>query len=256
MAQGSADDPVVLDRADRFDGDDIVVEPAAPHARSRRVRLAAGAVVAAAVLVAGITAAVATRDQTHSARSSVRTVTPPYPRPAHATPPAAAHKRDTRPVRPLAPAPITKTPVVYGGTPASSVAHQNAPPSGGTTPPSVATPPVEPTSVLEWSAAPSTLSVKGGAQMGVTVTVVNPTNGTVTLGTPLSCPPTVRGPRGAIIGGTLCAQITQTLAPHSRLTQRYTLYATDTGIANGKALAAGTYTATVENQFKLKVNVT
>ena len=54
----------------------------------------------------------------------------------------------------------------------------------------------------------------------------------------------------------MCAQMTQTMQPHATLTQQYTLYATNTGNAAGNALPAGTYTATVENQFKMTVHVT
>jgi hypothetical protein len=258
IERGSADDPFVLDRADAFDGDDIVVEPAAPHRRARRVRLAAGAAVAAVVLVAGITAAVASRDHTHSTPSSLRTVSPPTPRPARATRAAVAGKPKIRPagaLHPHAPAPINKT-TLANVAPASSAAHPTTPPSVATSPPPVSTPPVEPTSALEWSATPSRLSVNGGAQMVVTVAVVNPTNGTVTLGTPLSCPPTLRGPRGAVIGGTFCEQITQTVQPHSKLTHRYTLYATDTANAGGRPLPPGIYTATVEHQLEITINVT
>ena len=71
----------------------------------------------------------------------------------------------------------------------------------------------------------------------------------------MSCPPTLRGPHGAVFGGAVCAEITQTVQPKSTLTQRYTIYATDTGDASGQPLPPGVYTA-FENLFKIKVNVT
>jgi hypothetical protein len=92
--------------------------------------------------------------------------------------------------------------------------------------------------------------------MSVTVTVVNPTLGTVTLGTPLSCAPTVRGPHGAVISQMFCEQMAQVMAPHSKLSQRYTIYATDTADVSGSPLPPGVYIASVENLFKFKVNVT
>ena len=44
--------------------------------------------------------------------------------------------------------------------------------------------------------------------------------------------------------------------PHDALTQRYTIYATDTGAAGGAALKPGAYTATIEDLFDVKVTVT
>jgi hypothetical protein len=88
------------------------------------------------------------------------------------------------------------------------------------------------------------------------VHVVNPSNGTVTLGHPLSCPPTLRGPKGHVIGYAVCTEIAQLMAPHAELTQRYVIYATDTAAAGGGALAPGAYTATIENLFAMKVTVT
>jgi len=257
IEQESAEDPVAMRRAAGFDGDDIVVEPGAPHLRSRRVQLAAGAAVAAVLLVAGITAAVVTRDHMPTRASALRSVAPPHPPHPRPSAPAVAAKpepKPTRALRPHAPTPLNKTTTVNVGPPASPAAHATTP-SVGTPPSPVTAVPVEPTSVLVWSATPSKLSVRGGAQTRVAVIVVNPTNGTVTLGTPLSCAPTLRGPRGAVIGGPMCEQITQTLAPHAKLTQHYTLFATDNGSASGSALRPGTYTATVENQFKMTVNV-
>jgi hypothetical protein len=259
----SADDPVVLERADRLDGDDIVVEPAAPGSGSRRIRLVIAGAIAAVLVVGGIAIAVANRNHPNLDHpSSVRSVQPVSP-PAHPTPPRAiTPKQPVTPQQPAAqqpkpPAAINKTAPVPVAPPAIPVAPAPAtPPVASPTPPPVTTPPVEPASVLRWTANPAALSVTGGAHAIVTITVANPTKGIVTLGTPLSCPPTVRGPHGAVFGSVICAQITQTVQPKSTLTQRYTIYATDTGDASGQALPPGVYTASFENLFKIKVNVT
>jgi hypothetical protein len=68
----SAGDPVVLERADRLDGDDIVVEPAVPGSGSQRIRLVIAGVIAAVLVVGGIAIAVANRDHPSSTSSSVR----------------------------------------------------------------------------------------------------------------------------------------------------------------------------------------
>ena len=213
------------------------------------------------LVVGGIAIAVANRDHPSSTSApNIRSVQPVSP-PAHPTPPRAVTPKQPVPrqrrSRRSRPAPVNPPAPVPVAPPANPVvAAPVTPPVASPTPPPVTTPPVEPASVLRWTANPAALSVKGGAHAIVTITVVNPTKGTVTLGTPLSCPPTVRGPHGAVFGGTVCAQITQTVQPKSTLTQRYTIYATDTGDASGQPLPPGVYTASFENLFKIKVNVT
>ena len=59
-----------------------------------------------------------------------------------------------------------------------------------------------------------------------------------------------------MIGAAICEQMAQIMSPHSQLTQHFTIYATDTGDASGQPLKPGVYTATFENLFKIKVNVT
>ena len=98
------------------------------------------------------------------------------------------------------------------------------------------------------------LSVAAGAHIVVTIKVVNPTSGTVSLPTPLSCAPTLRGPKGAVFGSTFCEQMTQQMAPHSKLTQHYTIYATDTAAAGGNSLNPAVYTLTFENLFRTNVD--
>ena len=212
-------------------------------------------------MVGGIAIAVANRDHpSSSSAQSIRSVQPVSP-PAHPTPPRAVRPKQPVPVNTPAPvnktAPVNPPALVPVAPPASpAVPAPVTPPVASPTPPPVTTPPAEPASVLRWTASPAALSVKGGAHAIVTITVVNPTKGTVTLGTPLSCPPTLRGPHGAVFGGAVCAQIAQTVQPKSTLTQRYTIYATDTGDASGQPLPPGVYTASFENLFKIKVNVT
>ena len=93
--------------------------------------------------------------------------------------------------------------------------------------------------------------------MFLTVTVVNPTAGTVTLAHPLSCPPTLQPVHGAPIGGVVCerdgAGDGAALATWS---QHYTIYATDTGDASGAPLAPGAYIVNVENLHNVKVTIT
>ena len=46
------------------------------------------------------------------------------------------------------------------------------------------------------------------------------------------------------------------IKPHQHLRQQYTIFATTTADASGKPLQAGTYVASVENLFNVKVTVT
>jgi hypothetical protein len=258
----TSNDPVVLDRAEPLDGDDITVEPNAPGAGSRRARLAIAAGIAAVLLVGGIAVAMANRHHASTnGASHLRSVAPASPAAAHPTP--AVHvkpavKPNTKPAQPAPSKPVTPinhaTPVV--AAPPATIAAPAATTPVAATPPPVVAPPVEPTSVLRWTATPASLSITRGARASLTVTVANPTKGTVTLGTPLSCAPTLRGPGGVAIGGSVCEQLAQVMQPHSELIERYTIFATDTGDASGQALAPGSYTAIIENLFKVKVNVT
>jgi hypothetical protein len=105
---------------------------------------------------------------------------------------------------------------------------------------------------LQWSATPAALTIKSGGHASFTVHVTNPTNGTVTLPHPLSCAPTLRGPKGHTIGFAVCEEMAQVMSPHDALTQTYVI----TASSDGTALAPGTYTATVENRFDVKVTIT
>ena len=49
--------------------------------------------------------------------------------------------------------------------------------------------------------------------------------------------------------------MTQLMAPHSKLVQRYTIYATSTGDASGTPLAAGQYLANIESLHNVKVTI-
>ena len=117
--------------------------------------------------------------------------------------------------------------------------------------------PSYPPSVLTWQTTPSALTIKAGGHAVVSVTVTNPTDGNVTLGQPLSCPPVLRPEHGgAAIGGGVCAQMAQVMSPHQTLTQQYRIYATSTGDASGPPLATGRYTARFENLHSIWVTVT
>jgi hypothetical protein len=234
---------------EHFDGDDIVVVPdAAPHRRRRFRALVIGAVVVVLAASVGIAIA-ATRDD---GNTSVRTVTPRRPTPAPASPPPR-----TPPKRPVVHKPRASvaphTPV--SSPPAVAVAPPPPPPAVAPTEPPATAPPSYPPSVLQWNATPAALTIKSGGHALLTVHVTNPTDGTVTLPHPLSCAPTLRGPKGHVIGSGVCAEMAQLMAPHDRLTQRYTIYATDTAAAGGDALAPGYYTLSVENLFDVKVTV-
>jgi hypothetical protein len=130
------------------------------------------------------------------------------------------------------------------------------PPPVAPTEPPVTAPPSYPPSALQWAATPAALTIKSGGHRVLTVHVTNPTDGTVTLPHPLSCAPTLRGPKGHMIGFGVCEEMAQVMSPHDQLTQRYTIYATDTAAAGGGAVAPGTYTASVENLFDVKVTIT
>ena len=234
---------------EHFDGDDIVVIPDTGHTRRRRARaLVIGAVVV--VLAAGVGIAIAaTRDD---GKATVRTVTPRRPTPTPASPPPR-----TPPKRPVVHKPRASiaphTPL--SSPPAVAVAPPSPPPAIAPTEPPPTAPPSYPPSVLQWSATPGALTIKSGEHAVLTVHVTNPTNGTVTLPNPLSCAPTLRGPKGHVFGSRVCAEMAQLMAPHDQLTQHYTIYATDTAAAGGGTLTPGYYTVRVENLFNVRVTV-
>ena len=226
----------------QFDGDDIVVVPdaAPPHHRRWRA-LAIGAVVV--LLAAGIGIAIAaTRDDGH--KSAVRTVTPPRQVPAR-TPASQPKAPKPKTVHPRPPA--SGAPGAVVASPPVNAAPPPPPPPVAPTQPPATSPPAEPASVLQWTATPASLSIPAGGHATLTVHVVNPTDGTVTLGNPLSCAPVLRGPKGQAIGFGVCEEMAQVMSPHDALTQRYTITAPST---------PGNYTATVEHLFTVKVKVT
>jgi hypothetical protein len=109
---------------------------------------------------------------------------------------------------------------------------------------------------LRWTTSPSAVSIKAGGSVFLTVTVVNPTAGSVTLGHPMSCPPALQPVHGSPIGGLVCSEIAQIMAPHSHVVAHYTIYATDTADASGAPLATGAYIVNIENLHNVKVTVT
>ena len=252
--------PIVVDRGvGELDGDGIVVEPETrtpDHPRRRTRAVIVGAVVAALV-VAGVAIALANRDTGASSLRSVSAVKPPA---AHPTPnkinPNPARIVTPAPPKIVHPKPANVTPPIV--TPTAPVATPTAatPPPPPVTAPPVITPAVEPTSVLQWHATPASISVTGGGHKTFTVTVTNPTAGTVTLPQPLSCAPVLRGPKGVAFGFGVCVEMTQSMTPHQQLAHTYTVWATDSASAGGNALKAGNYTATIENLFTVPVHIT
>jgi hypothetical protein len=228
---------------EHFDGDDIVVVPDPPTRRRRSRAFVIGVVVVLLAAGTGIAIA-ATRD---SGRQTVRTVAPTRPAPALTPPkrpPVKKHARAPKPPASIAPqTPVSSPPVVVAPLP---------PPPVAPTQPPVTAPPSYPPSVLQWSATPAALTIKSGGHASFTVHVINPTNGTVTLPHPLSCAPTLRGPKGHTIGFGVCVEMAQIMSPHETLTETYVIKAS----SDGNALAPGTYTASVENLFDVKVTIT
>jgi hypothetical protein len=260
-------DPTVLhEQAQPLDGDDIVVEPhgtGPDHPRRRTRELVVGLAVAVLAVGAVAIAIAARHDSGGNTRvtSSARARTPAgHPtadqavgtRPQVKHPPTPTHPRVSPPNTTPANVVRRTNPVVVPPAPPAATV---APPATPTMPPPTA-PPNEPPSVLKWTASPSTLSIKGGAHAVLTITVVNPTNGNVNLPHPLSCPPELKPLHGAPIGGFVCTEMVQVMAPHSQLVQHYTIYATDTGAVGGAPLQAGQYLAVVENLHNVKVTVT
>jgi hypothetical protein len=90
----------------------------------------------------------------------------------------------------------------------------------------------------------------------LSLTVTNPTDGTVTLGQPLPCAPVLRSEYGGAATSGVCEAMAQVMSPHQTLTQRYRIYATNTGDASGTPLKPGRYTARFENLHSMWVTVT
>jgi hypothetical protein len=193
------------------DGDDIVVVPDEPKTPSRgRIRAFLVGAIVIVLAAAGITVALLNRDGTHSTRLSsiakrARSSTPAT------TPKRVAKKPAKAPAKPHVSAPtpsvaITIPTKVSAQTPVGPPAVT---PSLPTTPP---TTPSYPPSVLTWQTTPAAFTVKAGGQAIVSVTVSNPTDGTVTLSQPLSCPPVLTPEHGgAAIAPGVCAQMAQVL---------------------------------------------
>jgi len=238
------------------DGDDIVVVPDEPKPPSRgRMRAFLVGAIVIVLTAAGITIALLNRDGTHSTRlSSVE-------KRAHSSTPPTTPKRVTKkpakaPAKPHMNAP---TPSV-ATTPSTKISAQTpvgppaVTPSLPTTPP---TTPSYPPSVLTWQTTPAAFEVKSGGNAIVSVTVSNPTDGTVTLGQPLPCLPVLTPEHGgAAIAPGVCAQMALVMSPHQALTQQYRIYATTTGDASGAPLPTGRYKAEFENLHKIWMTVT
>jgi hypothetical protein len=248
-----------------LDGDDIVVEPSRPASHShRRARVLTVAIVVAVLAVIGVAIAIATRGSsagnthvTSSARVHPPPANPPVKKSGAATKPKTVHpattptniSKATGNVVVPAPASTPTSAVVAPQTPVS-VVQQTTPVA-----PTPTTPPAESPSLLQWTTTPSAVSIKAGGNVFLTVTVANPTAGTVTLGHPMSCPPTLQPVHGSPIGGAVCAEMAQVMAPHSQVVAHYTIYATDTADASGAPLVPGAYIVNIENLHNVKVTV-
>jgi hypothetical protein len=241
------------------DGDDIEVFPEAPSPPSRgRMRAFLVGAIVVVLAAAALTIALINRDGTDSTRlSSIekrpQSPTPPSVKRAH--PKTAAKSPLKIPVKPRVsvPTPTAATTIPNVASP-TTVGTPAVTPTLPTTPP---TTPSYPPSMLTWQTTPSALTIKAGGFAMLSVTVTNPTDGTVTLGQPLSCAPVLRPEHGGgAIGGGVCAQMAQVMSPLQTLTQRYRIYATSTGDASGAPLAPGRYAARFENLHSIWVTVT
>jgi hypothetical protein len=242
------------------DGDDIVVVPDDPKAPSRG-RLRAFLVGAIVIVLAagGITIALINRDGTHSTRlSSIAkrahsSTPPPSPKQIAKKPAKKPAKTPAKP-RVSAPTPTAARTIPTKVVSPIPVGPPAVTPSLPTTPP---TTPSYPPSVLTWQTTPAAPTIKAGRHATISVTVSNPTDGTVTLGQPLSCLPVLTPEHGgAAIAAGVCAQMAQLMSPHQTLTQQYTIYATATGDASGAPLATGRYKARFENLHSTWMTVT
>jgi hypothetical protein len=111
--------------------------------------------------------------------------------------------------------------------------------------------------VLTWQTTPAELAIKAGGHANVSVTVLNPTDGNVTLGQPLSCAPVLTPENGgSAIGNGVCVQMAQVMSPLQTLTQQYTIYSTKTGDASGAPLGVGRYMVRFENLHSIWLSVT
>jgi hypothetical protein len=234
------------------DGDDIDIIPEAPATRSRgRMRAFLVGAIVLVLAAAAITIALVNRAGTDTSRLS--TIGNEHPA---ATPKPQPKRVVTMPtVKPRVVAPpssvVVTTPNVASPTTAGIPAVQ---PTLPTTP---APTPAYPPSVLTWQFTPAALTVKAGGHTTVSATVLNPTDGNVTLGHPLSCAPVITPENGgAAIGNGVCVQMAQVMTPLQTLTQQYTIYATSTGDASGNPLAVGRYKVRFENLKTVSMTVT
>ena len=234
------------------DGDDIEVLPDLPRSTSRaRMRAFLVGGIAAVLVATAITVALANNDHkgANRLRSVSRVHTPPK------TPVTQKRVVATTAPKPHVTAPAPRVAATVPTT-AVGAAPVSPPPATPSTAPAAIVPTEEPPSVLTWQATPAALTIKAGSHASFSVSVTNPTDGTVTLGVPLSCPAALQTKSGTGIAGVMCPQMAQVMSPHQTLTQQYTVYATDSGDASGAALQAGSYVARVENLYSVSVTIT
>ncbi len=270
---GHDTEPVVLDHDAALDGDDIVVIPHGPeHPRKHHREIVVGVIVGILAIGAAAIALAARHDTDASKVSTAPVAKTPAGHPtdnvskraAEQTTVVSAAATAHRQPRAIVPPPALGEPAVAHPAPAAPSAGAGSSPgqvgSGNTVAPTTPTPtlpPTSPPSALTWSTDPGAVSVKAGGHVFLTVTVTNPTAGSVTLPHPLSCAPGLQTASGAPVGGgVVCEAMAQIMAPHSHVVAHYAIYATDTGDASGAPLPAGQYAVNVEGLHTVKVTVT
>lgn len=235
---GDSLDVDVTERVDTTQaGDDIAIvipDPEHPtHKHGVRVAIIAGVAVVVLIAIGAWVIGQGTKDKKVITQNAAPT--PPAQQPV---PSDVVGNQPTS-------APNVSSP--NASTPPSVTRTTNAPTrnNGGTNTPVV--PPQQPTgpktsplSALVWSGSKS-ISVHSGDTKTITISVTNPTGGTVSLPNPLSCPSAWK-----LTDSPVCAQMVQQIAPGAHLTTTVTIDAT--GATAGKSYSTsvgGAYTITV-----------
>lgn len=231
MAQGERDGQVVDLAREALDGDDITVIAPEPRPEpNRHRRLVALAVVAAVGLVGLIAALVVIRHDDSTSATTDRVASAPsgpastvaIAKNDRAAAGAVGAKKATNPAPTTAAANVASpTPTVLPiqlppATTAPGAIPPSRPATNATTPPTA--PKTSPLSALVWT-APANVSMPSGTKLHVTVSVRNPSTGTVMLPRPLSCTPRLQGDE-------VCPEMVQLVGPGRTASATYLLDAT------------------------------
>ena len=228
---GDSLDVDVTERVDAaHEGDDIAIvvpDPEHPtHKRGTREAVIAGVAVVVLVALGAWLIGQGTKDRKVITQNAA-------PTPA-AQQPVATNNAGAQPTNaPTASTPKRSTPANNATSKVASAPARNnggannagVPPQQTPQPPSG--PKTSPLSALVWTGSHS-VDVPANTTKTITITVSNPTDGTVMLPHQLSCPSTWK-----LTDSPVCAQVTQQVAPHAHLTTTLTIDAT--------GAAAGTY---------------